>query len=285
MERTRYYQESREGIYGGTSFLLSNFVQSLPVSVISTFLASFILFRGLKSELLCTESPSTGERSCREHNTYANDHLAAIARQNVPNWLEYSYYPDFVTYWLTLWACYLMAEQQTLALMMVVKSSYTAIMASTSMTILYLVLGSGTVRYVFTCEKQIRNNKLSLRSFSRLPEFLYHLTYITQTRYSGAILNDIEFYNRTSLSHLQWQDDSGNTMQCQGNTFGFGCRYVNGSHYLKEKYGYEGDELAVFMDRWFNFGVCFVFPVGLFIINMILYVIPLPAFVKAKFRE
>ena len=63
------------------------------------------------------------------------------------------------------------------------------------------------------------------------------------------------------------------------------ARYVNGSHYLKEKYGFDGIELSVFLDRWFNCGVCFVFPVALFIINMILYVIPLPAFVKAKFRE
>jgi ATP-binding cassette subfamily G (WHITE) protein 5 (sterolin 1) len=62
-------------------------------------------------------------------------------------------------------------------------------------------------------------------------------------------------------------------------------RYINGSHYLKEKYGFERDELSLFLDRWFNFGVCFVFPLGLFIINLILYVIPLPAFVKAKFRE
>ena len=102
-----------------------------------------------------------------------------------------------------------LAEQQTVALLMVIKSSYTAIIASMSMTILYLVLGSGTVR-----------------SFTNMPEFLGHLTYMTQTRYSGAILNDIEFYNRTSLSNLQWLNDDGEEMQCQGNTFGFGCRYT-----------------------------------------------------------
>ena len=62
-------------------------------------------------------------------------------------------------------------------------------------------------------------------------------------------------------------------------------RYVNGTHYLQEKYGYQGDELHMFMDRWFNFGVSFVFPSALFLINMVLYLIPLPAFIKAKFRE
>ena len=72
--------------------------------------------------------------------------LDIIERQGVPNWLEYSYYPDLVAFWLTLWACYLFAEQQTISLLMVVKSSFTAILSSFSFTILYLVLGSATVR-------------------------------------------------------------------------------------------------------------------------------------------
>ncbi len=62
-------------------------------------------------------------------------------------------------------------------------------------------------------------------------------------------------------------------------------RYVNGSHYLEEKFGFGDDELVHFLDRWFNLGISFVFPVGLFLINLVLYMIPLPAFVKAKFRE
>ncbi len=114
---------------------------------------------------------------------------------------------DFVVFWLTLWACYLFAEQQTIALLLAIKSSYTAMSASIAATSVYLVLGSATVR-----------------SYASLPEFLYHLTYITQTRYSGAILNQIEFFNRTSLVELQWEDDEGRRLPCQGNTFGFGCR-------------------------------------------------------------
>ena len=63
------------------------------------------------------------------------------------------------------------------------------------------------------------------RSYAGLPEFLYHLTYLTQTRYSGAVLNALEFHNRTSLVDLQWRDDeTGRKLPCQGNTFGFGCR-------------------------------------------------------------
>ncbi len=37
---------------------------------------------------------------------------------------------------------------------------------------------------------------------------------------------------------------------------------MNGTHYLEEKYGFQDDELMLFMDRWFNFGVSFVFPAG-----------------------
>ena len=86
---------------------MANFIQSIPVSLVSTFLASFILFKGLKNELLCTQNPTSGERSCRPSSTYTAVELDTIERQDVPNWIEYSYYPDFVAYWLTLWACYL----------------------------------------------------------------------------------------------------------------------------------------------------------------------------------
>ena len=77
----------------------------------------------------------------------------------------------------------------------------------------------------------------------------------------------------------------GKSFPCEGSTFGFGCRYINGTHYLQEKYGYEDGDVSAMLDTWFNLGVSFVFPVGLFFLNLVLYLIPLPAFVKAKFRE
>ena len=69
-----------------------------------------------------------------------------IERENINYWMEYGYYPDFIIYWLTIWACYLLAEQQTSSFLIVVKSSYTAALSSIYITIVYLVLGSGTVR-------------------------------------------------------------------------------------------------------------------------------------------
>ena len=66
-------------------------------------------------------------------------------------------------------------------------------------------------------------------------------------------------------------------------------RYLDGDHYLKERYdreyGQGSFELEDVMDTWFNLGIAFVFPIALFCLNLVLYLIPLPAFVKAKFRE
>ena len=147
-ERIRYYQEAREGIYSGPVFLLGQLLQSLPTTLLSTLIASLVIFRGLKNELLCTENPNSGLKSCRAYSSYTQLELDTIAKDSINNWMEYNYYPDFVVYWLTIWACHFLAEQQTTSLLIVVKSSYTAALASIYISIVYLVLASGTVRYV-----------------------------------------------------------------------------------------------------------------------------------------
>ncbi len=234
-ERTRYYQESREGVYGGSLFLLTNWLQSLPVSLTTTLIAAMITFRGLHADDVD----------------------------------EYAYFPDLVTVWLTLWACYSFAEQHTLSILLFVKSSYSAISASVAIAIVYLLLGSAT-----------------LKAYNGMPSALAHLTYATQTRYAGAVLHRAEFFNRSSLVELPWLNDNGVEIACSRSQFGFGCRYINGTHFLAEKYGFaSGAKLDDFFDVWFNVGVSVVFAVGLFFVNLLLYVIPLPAFVKAKFRE
>ena len=62
-------------------------------------------------------------------------------------------------------------------------------------------------------------------------------------------------------------------------------RYLDGTHYLEEKYNMKGEDLRHAMDVWFNLGIAYVFPGILLLMNLILYLIPLPAFIKAKFRE
>ena len=62
-------------------------------------------------------------------------------------------------------------------------------------------------------------------------------------------------------------------------------RYINGTHYLVEKYSYPGVKLDQILEPWTNTAINLAFPALLVIINMVLYLVPLPAFVKAKFRE
>ena len=67
-----------------------------------------------------------------------------------------------------------------------------------------------------------------------------------------------------------------------------GCRYVNGTHYLYEKYiqlPLHRVELDTMLDIYTNTAINFAFPGAVILVNMIWYLVPLPAFVKAKFRE
>ena len=283
--RTRYYQESREGIYSGPTFLLSNLISNLPLSAFTTCLSAFIVFRsefttifsphsrlscrGLKEELVC-ETGIDGKEFCQPISNVTNSQLAQLQQDNQKTLhYENQYYPDFVFYWLALWASYLYAEQVTLMNMLVIKSSYTAASVSIYIFIIFLVLGSGTVR-----------------SLSSMPELIYHLSFIVQPRYSGALLNGLEFYNKSSLVNLSWRNETtGRVTACMKDDFRYGCRYVNGTHYLVEKYSYSQVELDTMLDIFTNTAINFAFPAAIMMLNMIWYIVPLPAFVKAKFRE
>jgi len=69
----------------------------------------------------------------------------------------------------------------------------------------------------------------------------------------------------------------------------FNCRYPDGWAFMAERFGRESADdsaaLAEFLEPDFNMGVSFAFAIGLVIANFLLYLVPLPAFVKAKFRE
>jgi ATP-binding cassette subfamily G (WHITE) protein 5 (sterolin 1) len=52
-----------------------------------------------------------------------------------------------------------------------------------------------------------------------------------------------------------------------------------------ERYSYPGIKLDQVLEPWTNIAINFAFPAALALANLVLYLIPLPAFVKAKFRE
>lgn len=67
----------------------------------------------------------------------------------------------------------------------------------------------------------------------------------------------------------------------------FVCRYADGIAYITGRYGRDdnGDALSDMLELDLNLAITFAFPIALVILNSLLYLIPLPAFIKAKFRE
>ena len=63
-----------------------------------------------------------------------------------------------------------------------------------------------------------------------------------------------------------------------------GCRYANGTHYLMERYHLTHPPYDDVLRFWLNFGLNFLFAGAMFFANIILHIVPLPAFVKSKFR-
>lgn len=125
-----------------------------------------------------------------------------------------------------------------------------------------------------------------------LQDWLYYLTYATQTRYAAAFLSKQIFlipdlqtplpydfqHNCTSLNIIETSNFNG-----LGNSF---CRYSSGQSFLIDRYARDSqDNFSGILDFDFNIGVTFAFSVGMIIFNMFLYLLPLPAFIKAKFRE
>jgi hypothetical protein len=55
---------------------------------------------------------------------------------------------DWLLFAAVHFACYLLAPQQTIALLLVVRSSFTAAIVSIYITVIYLMLGSGDLMYL-----------------------------------------------------------------------------------------------------------------------------------------
>uniref|UniRef100_A0A023F328 Putative transporter abc superfamily breast cancer resistance protein n=1 Tax=Triatoma infestans TaxID=30076 RepID=A0A023F328_TRIIF len=206
--RTRYYQEAHEGIYSGPLFLICYFLFSIPFSLASVAAASRIIFQ-------------------------------ASGLTSVDDWL---------TIWAILWGCHLLAEQQTIALLMVINSKFTTVLTSFYLCLLYILLGSGT-----------------LRSYGGLPEWLLYTSYATQPHSAG-----------TALSLKLFGPPLANCSETQ-----FGCRHTE-NFGLAERSGSVGG--AAVAAGW-DVAMCLGLPGVVALANILIYVMPLPAFVKAKFRD
>ncbi|RZF36626.1 hypothetical protein LSTR_LSTR007329 [Laodelphax striatellus] len=223
IHRTRYYQEAHEGLYSGPLFLLSFNLYSLPFSILTVAIGSRILFE------------ATGMTSST----------------------------DWFFFAAIICSCYLLAEQQTIAILMIIKGSFIAAVTSLYLSTIFIVLSSGT-----------------LRSYASLPEWLLYLTYASQTRYSGA------FLSRQLFGSVYTALPPNCTARLPVND-AFLCRYKDSTAYLAERYSRGGSVFNIndMLDSDFNLSFSYAFPVAFVLLNCILYLIPLPSFIKAKFRD
>lgn len=154
-----------------------------------------------------------------------------------------------------------------MALMMVIKSSFMTIVTNLYISILVLVLGTG-----------------ALRSYASLSEWLIYFTYICQTRYASAFLNR-QIFGEGRLYNLP--QENGVNCQLGFTSDSFTCRYADGGAYLAERYtqGSADYGISEILDSNFNLMITIIFPVSAAVLNCLLYLVPLPAFVKAKFRD
>lgn len=246
MYRTRYYQESQEGTYGGSLFLITYNLVSIPFSLFSLVGASAIVY------------PLIG---------------------------SFSDPVQFIYFTSILWACYIFSEQQTMAILMIVKYDLTAAIFSIYITCVCIALSSGI-----------------LRSIKGLQDWLFYLTYATQARYAAAFLNRQIFLSPHLLNALPYssQLNCTNMMDAAAtaaSTFAAAaagtsasnpfCRYANGQAFLTERYTRETTDVIFsgILDFELNIGITFAFAIGMVVFNLFLYLIPLPAYVKAKYRE
>ncbi|XP_012257916.1 ATP-binding cassette sub-family G member 5 [Athalia rosae] len=218
--RARYYQERREGLYGGAMFISAYTLLSLPMSFISTAGAVGILIPVLELEL----------------TSWA--YISGI-----------------------LWASYVAAEQVMIAILMIIGSPMTGALAVIYVTLTSIVIGSG-----------------GIRSFRNLPDWLSAVSTALPTRYASLALNQLVI-DVPGFSNLPYNE----TISCPGDP-NF-CRYPEGQTYLIERFTREGENLSEVLNTNLNLLISLAFAFGLVILNSVLYLLPLPASIKAKFRE
>ena len=125
----------------------------------------------------------------------------------------------------------------------------------------------------------------SSRAYSGLAEWLTYLTYCTQTRYLGSFLiHEYLWSGHVDLPFSEKHTCRNKTHHGDADTWL--CRFNSGQEYLRERFARDNDVyLQLLTDPNLNLSICLGFSVGLIFLNCVLYLVPLPGFVKAKFRH
>lgn len=169
-----------------------------------------------------------------------------------------------------LWTIYTFAEQHTIAIMCFIRSPFNVSVVTMTLVSFYMILGSGTLRSVLAMGES---------------KWLEYLNYANIYYYTGWTLHFNEFYNNPSLDRVPSISDSGIILSCPPNVVPGRCMFVNGTHFLSQRYSHGINWPEFSINYWRNVALPFVFVLTSYALNVIVYVVPLPASLKAKFRE
>jgi hypothetical protein len=132
--RTRYYQEAQEDIYSGPLFLICYFLFSLPFSLATVAAGSRIIFQWVFWNLAFYFRAG---KFAKSYNLFFFFLSRITGMSSATEWTIFG---------AVLWGCYLVGEYQTIAILMVVRSYFTAVLTSSYITTIYFILASGILR-------------------------------------------------------------------------------------------------------------------------------------------
>lgn len=161
----------------------------------------------------------------------------------------------------TLWASYVAAEQVTIAFFMIIARPLTGVITVLYLVLVSLLIGSGGVR-----------------SLKNLPDWLAAVSSALPSRYASLALNQLAM-DVQSFADLRYNE----TVSCPG--IPELCRYPDGKSYLIKRFTRDGENTSEVLNVDLNLLISLAFALGLVILNSVLYLLPLPARIKAKFRE
>ncbi len=199
--------------------------------------------------------------------------LTMWASGTIIYWSSQLRYDDF---WLErwsifcaiLWAIYAYAEQHTIAIMCFVKSPFIAALTTIYFLCFDLVLGSST-----------------LRSMLAAPDWLYYLNFINIYYWSSWSLHFNEFQYNSGLIRAPYVADNSTLEACSANIIPGKCIFLSGNHFLDQRLKEAKDTQEWSLMHWKNFAFIYIFVIAFYLINTIVYIVPLPASLKAKFRD
>lgn len=178
-------------------------------------------------------------------------------------WLE-----RWIVFCAVLWGLATFVEQFTIGLMCFIKSSFQVSLTAGYCLMPLLVLGS-----------------TSLRSMVAASNVHYYLNWFNIFYWSSWVLHFNEFQFNTDLVRVPYQLANRTVELCSPNIMPGKCLYLSGNHFLDQRLRDVKDTPEWSLMFWKNFAFIFIFVLSSYLINTVIYVLPLPASLKAKFRD